>query len=36
MPDFDTLTDYAGKQIRLTDERWSHILEHPEMVEQRE
>lgn len=25
------LTDYAGRDIRLTDERREHILEHPEM-----
>lgn len=25
------LTDYEGRQIRLTDERLAHILEHPEM-----
>ncbi|MBW4678881.1 MAG: DUF4258 domain-containing protein [Microcoleus vaginatus WJT46-NPBG5] len=26
------LTDYQGRQIRLTDERLAHILEHPEMA----
>jgi hypothetical protein len=26
------LTDYEGRSIRLTDERWDHIKEHPEMV----
>lgn len=26
------LDDYAGRQIRLTDERLRHILEHPEMA----
>jgi molybdopterin synthase catalytic subunit len=26
------LTDYAGNIIRLTDERLSHIREHPEIV----
>ena len=26
------LTDFQGRQIRLTDERISHILEHPEMT----
>lgn len=26
------LRDYNGIQIRLTDERIDHILEHPEMV----
>ena len=25
--------DYNGKAIRLTDERFVHILEHPEMAE---
>lgn len=25
------LKDYAGREIRLTDEREQHILEHPEM-----
>lgn len=35
MPDdFELLSDYNGRSIRLTDERWQHILEHPEMVEQ--
>ena len=34
MADFEILTDYSGKSIRLTDERWTHILDHPEMVEQ--
>ena len=24
--------DYEGRVIRLTDERWAHIEEHPEMV----
>ena len=23
--------DYKGKNVRLTEERWKHILEHPEM-----
>ena len=23
--------DYAGRRVRLTDERLAHILEHPEM-----
>ena len=26
------LTDYTGRLIRLTDERFNHILEHPEMA----
>jgi len=28
------LTDHEGREIRLTDERREHILEHPEMVDQ--
>ena len=27
-----TLHDFQGLEIRLTDERLGHILEHPEMV----
>ena len=26
------LRDYEGHEVRLTDERLAHILEHPEMV----
>lgn len=26
------LVDYQGKSVRLTDERLSHVLEHPEMT----
>lgn len=26
------LLDYAGRSVRLTDERLAHILEHPEMT----
>ena len=26
--------DYAGRRVRLTEERWRHILEHPEMAGQ--
>lgn len=26
------LRDYAGRSVRLTDERLAHILEHPEMA----
>jgi hypothetical protein len=29
------LRDYEGRQIRLTEERWAHISEHPEMAEMR-
>jgi hypothetical protein len=37
MPDdFEILRDHQGLAIRLTDERWEHILGHPEMVGQRE
>ncbi|MBI5958859.1 MAG: hypothetical protein HY866_09005 [Chloroflexi bacterium] len=36
MPDFEVFTDYNNRAIRLTNERWTHILEHPEMIEQRE
>lgn len=31
-----TINDYNGVAIRLTDERLNHILEHPEMAAQRE
>ena len=27
------LRDYQGREVRLTDERLAHILEHPEMAE---
>lgn len=30
------LTDYSGRNIRLTDERWAHISEHPEMAGMRQ
>lgn len=36
MSDFDVLQDYAGRKIRLTEERWEHIVGHPEMAEQRD
>ena len=26
------LPDYEGREVRLTDERLAHILEHPEML----
>ena len=35
MSDFETFTDCRGRKIRLTDERWAHILRHPEMQSQR-
>lgn len=28
----EILTDYEGRSIRLTEERWAHIEEHPEMT----
>ena len=31
MADFETLVDYKGRNIHLTNERWKHILDHPEM-----
>jgi hypothetical protein len=30
------LTDYEGRSVRLTEERWGHVEEHPEMVGLRE
>lgn len=30
------VTDYSGGDIRLTDERWAHISEHPEMAGMRQ
>jgi hypothetical protein len=33
--DFEILYDHKGKAIRLTVERLSHILGHPEMISQR-
>ena len=26
------LRDYEGREIRLTEERWHHIRDHPEML----
>lgn len=34
MDDVTILTDHQGRDIRLTDERRQHILEHPEMAAQ--
>jgi len=31
----EILTDYQNRQIRLTEERLQHILDHPEMVNMR-
>ena len=28
------ITDYRGRKIRLTDERWQHAIEHAEMAGQ--
>jgi hypothetical protein len=36
MTGHEVLNDYEDRAIRLTDERWAHILDHPEMVEQRQ
>lgn len=35
MPD-EILIDFQQREIRLTQERWEHILDHPEMDGQRE
>lgn len=32
----EILEDHQGRQVRLTEERWQHILSHPEMTGQRE
>ncbi len=29
-----TITDYRGRNVRLTDERWRHVIEHAEMMGQ--
>ena len=31
----EILSDYQNRQIRLTEERLQHILDHPEMVDMR-
>ena len=36
MAGLEVLSDYQGRAVRLTGERWAHILDHPEMVGQRE
>lgn len=37
MPDnFEVLQDHQGVSVRLTSERWTHILDHPEMVGQQD
>jgi hypothetical protein len=35
-PDFIVILDYQGQAVRLTNEHWEHILEHPEMTDQQE
>jgi len=30
------VTDFQGRTIRLTEERWQHISEHPEMTGMRD
>ena len=30
------ISDYMHRRVRLTEERWVHILDHPEMADQRE
>jgi hypothetical protein len=32
----DLLTDFEGRSIRLSDERWQHICQHPEMAGMRQ
>ena len=34
--EFEQFTDYQGRVIRLTMERWTHIRDHPEMTDQRD
>jgi hypothetical protein len=34
MDDFKVLADHQDRRIRLTHERWQHIVEHPEMLDQ--
>ena len=36
MAALEALIDYQGRAVRLTAERWAHVLDHPEMVGQRE
>ena len=36
MPKLFETKDKSGRNIYLTDERWKHILKHPEMVNQLE
>ena len=34
MPKILEIKDKTGRKIYLTDERWTHILKHPEMANQ--
>jgi hypothetical protein len=34
MPGTKRITDYSGRTVRLTEERWQHIIEHSEMAGQ--
>ncbi len=36
MAGYEILSDYQDRAVRLTDERWAHILDHPEMIGQHE
>jgi hypothetical protein len=37
MPEhFEALQNHQGLTIRLTNERWAHIVDHPEMAGQQE
>ncbi len=36
MPETEILRDYRQRSVRLTEERWRHVLEHPEMTGQLE
>jgi hypothetical protein len=35
MAEHEILVNHEGRNIRLTTERWQHILDHPEMEGQR-
>ncbi len=34
MASMNIFQDFKGRRVRLTAERWKHILEHPEMMGQ--
>ena len=36
MNGFEILPDHEEREIRLTVERWAHIISHVEMIEQRD